>query len=392
MSHPAARDVAPRGAASPVLAQSGAWRRSIVHVAAPAKVGGLERVLYALASGQARRGCRAQVIAVLDETPDRYPLVLDLRRAGVSVIPLRLDSRAYLEERRLIAAQLGVLQPSIVHTHGYRPDLIDAPVARRLGIATVTTLHGFLGWGLRGRLYEYLQIRACRKFDAVVAVSEPIRARVIRSGTPADRVHLIRNAWDGELVPLDRLNARMGLGVPESGARIGWVGRLSQEKGADTFLRALAALRDLEWTASILGDGPDRGSLEGLARSLGIGTRVLWHGVVPDAARLYRAFDVFVLSSRTEGTPITLFEAMAARVPIVATEVGGVPDVVSRREALLVPANDPAALARAIATVLQDPEGAIARTEAAEAALRTRFGVETWLDEHERLYSLLAPA
>src|SRR5437879_13039717 len=92
----------------------------------------------------------------------------------------------------------------------------------------------------------------------------------------------------------------------------------------------------MPWSAAVVGDGVERCRLERLAATLGLGSRVAFHGKVDDAARLFPAFDMFVLSSRTEGTPIVLFEAMAAGVPVVANAVGGVPDVESRHEALLV--------------------------------------------------------
>ena len=152
---------------------------------------------------------------------------------------------------------------------------------------------------------------------------------------------------------------------------IGWVGRLTREKGADIFLEALALLPHRAWVASIVGEGRERAALEAQAARLGIADRVRWHGLVPDAAAIYPAFDAWVLSSRTEGTPIALFEAMAARVPAVVTTVGGVPDVVTPFEAILVRPEDPAALAAAIGNLLAEGDGAAARAEAGiQAALR----------------------
>ena len=109
-------------------------------------------------------------------------------------------------------------------------------------------------------------------------------------------------------------------------------------------------------------------------------------GQIADAARLIPAFDVLVLSSRTEGTPIVLFEAMAARVPVVATAVGGVPDVVGEREALLVPPDRPDALARAIASVREDPGSARARAAAAATRLATEYAVGPWVERYAAVY------
>jgi glycosyltransferase involved in cell wall biosynthesis len=115
-------------------------------------------------------------------------------------------------------------------------------------------------------------------------------------------------------------------------------------------------------------------------------------GQVNDAPRLYRGFDLFVLSSRTEGTPIALFEVMDAEIPVVATAVGGVPAVVSSAEAVLIPPEDPRALAQAIRSTYDGRAPARARAAAARLRLRTQYAVGPWLDRYDRLYTDLVAA
>jgi glycosyltransferase involved in cell wall biosynthesis len=199
-------------------------------------------------------------------------------------------------------------------------------------------------------------------------------------------LRIIPNAFaDGAARP-ERACARRMLGIGDEEFVVGWVGRMSREKGADVLLESLALLGDRSVHASLIGDGPDRPMLEGRARALGIADHITWHGIVPEARRLFAAFDVFVLSSRTEGTPIVLFEAMAAGVPIVTTGVGGVPDVVGMGEALLVPAEDPRALADGIRAIRGDPAAAARRVCAARIRLEQSFGVQPWLERYEQLY------
>ena len=363
----------------------------VLHIVAPTEVGGLERVVHALATGQRGAGHRVIVAAVLGRPGEGHPFIQPLLDADVEVVPVSLAPRAYLRERAAVAGICTRVQPDVVHTHGHRVDVVDAGAARRLGIPTVTTVHGFTGGDWKNRLYERLQRRAFRRFDAVVAVSRPLGEDLARSGVAAGRLHVVPNAWSGTGEALPRDRARRALGVPPQRLHVGWVGRLTAEKGADVLLAALGRLGDLPLTASVLGEGRARRELQDSAAA-GLAERVRWFGAVSDAARLFAGFDVFVLSSRTEGTPIVLFEAMATGTPIVATAVGGVPDVLSPGEALLVPPDDPSALADAIRRVWADPAAAAARARRARERLATGFALAPWLASYERIYRSLRDA
>jgi glycosyltransferase involved in cell wall biosynthesis len=369
-------------------------RYSVLHVVAPGEVGGLERVVHALAVGQHRRGNRVMVAAVLSPAAEEdHDFLRPLRVAGVEVTALRQAVRDYAGERREVARIAREHGTEVLHTHGYRPDVVDSGVARSLGVPRVTTVHGFTGGDWKNRLYEWLQRRSFRRFDGVVAVSRPMAEHLARSGVPRRRLHVVPNAWAADQPLLDREAARRALGIESDHLRIGWVGRLSHEKGADVLLDALARCGDLPLHASFLGGGAEADALRVRAESLALGSRVSWSGPVPDAGRYFGAFDLFVLSSRTEGTPIALFEAMAAGVPVVASRVGGVPDVVSSKEARLVAPDDPGALAAAIREVVLDPTSAARRAGAASRRLHDEFRLEPWLDRYDTLYrSLRTPA
>jgi glycosyltransferase involved in cell wall biosynthesis len=138
-------------------------------------------------------------------------------------------------------------------------------------------------------------------------------------------------------------------------------------------------------TLAMVGDGPERSGLEAWAAQRGVADRIRWLGAVPEAGRYLAAFDAFALSSRTEGTPIALFEAMAAHLPIVATAVGGVPDVVTDREAILVPSEDPVALGMGITRVFAEPATAT-RVAAAATRLEDQYGVAAWIRRHDDVY------
>ncbi|MDQ3697277.1 MAG: glycosyltransferase, partial [Gemmatimonadota bacterium] len=279
---------------------------SILHLVAPGAAGGIESVIRSLALGHAARGHTVRVVGVIEssqgtESGENHPWLSALHDEGVETIPLRIAGRQYLRERALVAELCRRVAPSVVHSHGYRPDVIGAGAARVLGVPTVTTVHGFTGGGWKNRVYERVQELAFRRFDAVVAVSRPLVERLTAAGVPRDRLHLLPNGFDAGSERLDRSTARRTLGVPEDAFLIGWVGRLSREKGADILLDALALLGDRQVVASFLGDGKERQALAARAVASGIDDRVRWHGLVLEAGRLFAAFDVFALSSRTEG-------------------------------------------------------------------------------------------
>jgi len=367
---------------------------SVLHVLAPAPAGGLERVVRALARGQASRGQTVTVAAVIQPPSPASPASADanaralegLRSPGVTIVPVVVPGRGYGQERRQILAIAEQCAAHVAHTHGYRPDVVDAGPLRAAGLPTVTTVHGFTGGGWRNRLYERLQRRAFRRFDAVVAVSEPMARQLAASGVPVPRLHMIPNAYAAAAPPLARDAARAALGISGATWVVGWVGRLSHEKGLDVMIDAMAVWREPSATLAVIGDGRERTRLEAHARDRGVASAIRWLGLVPEAGTLYRAFDVFALSSRTEGTPIALFEAMDAGVPIVAASVGGVPAVVSPAEALLVPPGHPAALADALRAVQGDPRGAAERAASARRRLAATFTVDPWIDRYDLVY------
>lgn len=363
----------------------------ILQLTAPASVGGLESVVLDLSTGLQALGHQIVLATVLAEADELTGLPRKAHSAGIEVVPIRLPPHRYLREYRSVRDLLRSLRPDVIHTHGYRADAIGGLAARVENVPWFATTHGFTGGGFKARFYEWVQVQALRRAHQVLAVSAPLRDHLVRVGIPTGIISVVPNAWSPK-PSLGRQEARGRLGIPQDAFVIGWVGRLTHEKGADVFLDALGALRDANWCASMIGDGPDRHRLEGRARSLGIEGRVRWHGIVPDAATVFTAFDAWVLSSRTEGTPIALFEAMGAQVPVVATAVGGVPDVVSLAEALLVPPERPDAIAAALESIIAEPTAAAARTAAALLRVSGAHAPHQWLDAHVALYRAVTPA
>jgi len=235
--------------------------------------------------------------------------------------------------------------------------------------------------------------RMVRDVDAFIAISDSIAEGLLRDGVPEGHIHRIPNFIDEEIFrPPDAgekkaLQAEFGFG---RGPVAVFAGRLAPVKGIDTLLDAWSSVSSRFPGALllVLGEGPMRDSLKERALRLGIAGSVLFPGRVVGIERYYRAVDLFVLSSKVEGLPNALLEAMATGLPVAATRVGGVPDVVRDGEnGLLAAPEDPSSLARGIALLLQDAGLRQRLGKAAHDTMKNYFMLDAVADRYLHLYA-----
>jgi glycosyltransferase involved in cell wall biosynthesis len=267
------------------------------------------------------------------------------------------------------------LDVRIWHGHDYKSDLLGLLLRRLHRMALVATVHGWVTLTPRTRFYHALDRRCLRYYDHVAAVSRALYDEVGTLGVGAERRSLLLNGVDGNVfrrqVEAAAAPLRVRRNIPAQRFVIGAAGRLSGEKRFTDLIRAThALLREGQDVALwIAGEGPDRPELEALIEQLALADRVTLLGFVEDARELYAASDLFVLSSVREGLPNALLEAMAMRLPVVAANVGGVPDVVSDGEnGLLYEAGNVLALTAQVRRLLDD---AALRARLSQAARRT---------------------
>ncbi|MGH7539967.1 MAG: glycosyltransferase family 4 protein, partial [Gemmatimonadota bacterium] len=255
----------------------------VLQVFAPGAFGGAESVVMTLSRGLAARGHALHAAATLGPAEPEPGLLARMRSAGVDVHVLRIPPRRYDRERRGLIDVARATNADVMHTHGYRSDLVGLSAARLLGLPIVSTVHGFTGGRWKNRWYERLQRSAWRRFDGVVAVSDPLARELRRVSGDALALHTVRNAWVPPGAPLPRAAARARLGLGLDEIVVGWVGRLTREKGCDLFLDAVARLEDLEVTFSIVGEGPERPILRPRFAARERDGRLRWHGAIADA-------------------------------------------------------------------------------------------------------------
>lgn len=329
----------------------------IVHVVESLAVGGLERVVLALAAWQRRRGDAVRIVCLFDEGA----LAGAARAAGIDVQAVGKRAGADWSALRSVRALLATEPADVLHTHNATAHYYAVAAGLGLGLErVVNTRHGMGAepGGRRERLYRW----AVRGTDSVVFVCRAGFDHFVRGGSvPAHKASVIANGVDVTAIAARRDAARRALlgqlGRPGESLLIGAVGRLDPVKDHATLLAALGQLRRAGHAVELVlvGDGATRAALVAQAATLGIAECAHFLGMRDDVHALLPAFDVFAQPSITEGYSLALVEAAAAALPIVATRVGGNGDIVTDgANGLLVAPQDPPSLAAALATLLGD--------------------------------------
>ncbi|HEY5944170.1 MAG TPA: glycosyltransferase [Kofleriaceae bacterium] len=357
---------------------------SIVHVLSSFGVGGQERVALDLAIGQKARGHDVAVISLAPE-PDGA-MADEFREHGIAVD--RVVKRGGLDPTLVprLARALRRYRADVVHTHNPLPLIYGAPAARLAGAAAIHTKHG-VNPGGRGQ--RMLRRAAAQLAHAFVAVSDTTFDQAkAQNDAPRARMHTIANG-----IRLDRYHpdaearaaARVELGLGDAWV-VGTVGRLDTYKNQALLVRAMAPLLSSDVRLVIVGDGPARAEVEAEVAKLREPKWVVMTGRRMDVPRIIPAFDVFALSSKTEGLPLVVPEAMAAGLPIVATSVGGLPSVIDEgKTGMLVPV-DEMALRDALAKLEDDRQLARVMGERARETALDRYSADRMVEAYLDLY------
>jgi glycosyltransferase involved in cell wall biosynthesis len=293
------------------------------------------------------------------------------------------------------------VRPHILHTHTAKAGAVGRLAALLAGDARppviVHTFHGHVLRGyfdpLRTQLFRETERTLARHTTRLIAVGPQVRDDLVELGVaPAEKFAVIRLGIDLDqrvLAGTGRAELRRLFGVPEDRFVVGWIGRMTGIKRVPDLIDAFARIRarGVEATLCLVGDGPDRDAAERLAHERGVVRDVLFVGYQRDVAPYYSMFDVLMLASANEGTPVVAIEALAAGRPVVSTRVGGVPDVVSDGETgLLVPEGDVEGLAAALERLASDPEVRRRYGERGRAIVVPRYRVDRLVDDVDRLY------
>jgi glycosyltransferase involved in cell wall biosynthesis len=387
-------------------------RTKVLRVIARLNMGGPALHVAYLASGLREHGYDTTLVAgslargedsmefVADELGVKVERLRGLRR---DISPIR-DVLAVLRLAQLIRRE----RPTILHTHTAKAGAVGRLAALVSGDArppiVVHTFHGHVLRGYFGPLrtlgFRLLERWLARGTDALVAVSPEVRDDLVRLGVaPREKFTVVRLGIELEErlggASNGRDETRRVLGIGPERFTVGWIGRMTGVKRTGDVLLAFKELRErgVDAVLCMVGDGPEREQVEQRAHDLGIMRDTLFLGYQENVAPFYSAFDAMILPSGNEGTPVSAMESLAAGRPVVATRVGGVPDVVRDGEdGFLVELGDVRELAGALARLADDPELRVRMGEAGRARVLPRYAVQRLVDDVDRLYRALLAA
>jgi glycosyltransferase involved in cell wall biosynthesis len=357
----------------------------IVHVLSSFGLGGQEKVALDLAAGQVRRGHRVAVVSLAP--PPDGPLAAEFAAVGASTHSVAKGAGIDATLVPRLAWAFRKLGARVVHSHNPLPLIYGAPAARLAGAVAIHTKHG-ANPGSSGHLLLRRQAARCVSFFAAVSQTTAEQARDLRDA-PADKIVVVTNG-----IQLDRFHpddaaraaVRLELGIPASAFVVVTVGRVDEAKNQVLLVNAMAPMLSSDVHLVIIGDGPARGVLESAISGLPAPRLVHMLGRRMDVARLLPAFDVFAMSSRSEGLPLVLPEAMSAGLPVVSTAVGGIPDVIEDGVTGILCPVDEGALRGALTALQHDRERVRKMGKRARTVAQTRYSADRMLDDYMSLY------
>jgi glycosyltransferase involved in cell wall biosynthesis len=309
---------------------------------------------------------------------------------GAQLLCARKGPGIHLNTIRQVRAMLARLRPDVVHTHQVTALFYAGPAARSLGIPVVHTEHGkHYATRLRTRLLGRLAGRFAQR---VFCVSDDIASEMITHRiVPSRKVEVVRNGIDTQKfqMPVDAEGMRRDLGIPIDAPVIGTIGRLSEVKRQDLLIRAFHRLLPEIPNAHLLlvGDGPLLSELRQLAAALGVAGNVHFTGYQAEPQNFLQVMNVFALTSRSEGMPLVILEAWAVGMADVASDAGGLPELIQRGcTGLLLPSGDEVALAEALRQMLSDPAYARTLAHAGRRCVEAKYHARQMAEAYHRRY------
>ena len=364
----------------------------VLHLTKSAGLYGAEKVILNLLEHLNPDKFDIYLAAFVEDRRPHRELLKESEKRGGKTIAIRCRKRLDVQALKELLSILKKNDIDILHCHEMKSRAYGLIAAKVIELPIVATNHNWIRENRTVATYELLDAFSLRFFDRIIAVSEEVKQLMLKFKIPQRLISVVRNGINlKESCEKrdDNTSLRHALGIAENVRVVGMVGRLSIEKGIKYFLEAaqktLVKMPNICFL--IVGDGPMEKELKQHTKMMGIEGRVVFTGFYKDIAALYSLLDVYVLTSLREGTPMALLEAMAARVPVVATGVGGVAQVVRHNEnGILVKSHDPEEISESVLHLLRNPLESARLAANAKKALREEYSAERMAGQYENIY------
>lgn len=329
-----------------------------------------------------------------NEKPDT-PFIREAQKRNYNMHIIRSFNQY---DPRIISRVLSLVKKlniDIIHSHEGLSDIIGYIVSKLCKVSIITTLHGWIEYGVKDRIKVSLDKKVIKKYDMVIAVSETILREMTDFGVLPERLKLLYNG-----IVVKNYNSKGGIkgylsevtGIKIDGLIIATIGRLSSEKGQKDFIVAAANIirKGYKVNFALIGDGPERDNYKRMIVELGLESNILLTGYLKDIKRVFIDIDLMVLPSYTEGLPNVVLESLLMNVPVIATRVGGTPEIIKDNETgALVNAGSPEQISSKVIEYLNNPEKYNIMTTVGKSLVKNKFNFIERTKKLEIIYNEL---
>lgn len=366
----------------------------ILHITSARKTYGLEKFLILFFKNFSKKF--ELIIGNIQKDDEPYEFIRALRKIKNTKILILFSKRYDLLTIFSLYRLIKSYNINLLHTHGYKANIIGLFAGKLANIPVVTTLHGWTSSqnkNLKLKIYEFFDKFLVKYFDKVITVSEDLK-RKVQNNISKNKLVCIKNAVDlKEISNTPRRNFFLESNEinRQKNLVVGYVGRLSSEKGCEYLIHAIPLIikKEPDVKFIFIGDGPDEQRLKRLTSSFNLSSNVFFVGYKEDVLPWINSLDIFVLPSLTEGISLSCMEAMALKIPVVVTSVGGTPEIINKNGGLLVPPRSPEALANKISLLLKDPKLREKVGIAGRNRIKKCFNIQKMIKEYEKIYEEL---
>lgn len=358
-------------------------RLRIAHLHSSLGIYGAERWTHALVKHLDDQEFES-VIITIGAKPGADAFYHFVRKDGISAIHLPLDGRISIEGLKLLRSHIAELRIDVLHTHGFKADVLGFLATRNMNLKLVSTIHGWTpSEGRVIRAYEAISRIFLKRFDKLYPLSPKLLHQLQQQKFVPSKLQLILNGVD--LTPFEINSCVRKKDEP---IKFLFAGRICRPKGVFELMHAFVGANfSTPATLTIAGDGPDRSALESLAQALGVANRVRFLGTVESIAPYLKTSDVLVLPSHSEGIPRVVMEAFAAGVPVIGTAIAGIQELVEHEvTGFLVPVGDSLALARALERIIAMPELVKSMVTNAHQVVTTKYSASRMANDFRQEY------